>query len=145
MAAGAMLGTPACASQRKPVEKPVVIATPAEPGDGAPKPAPPEEPPTAEVPPAPVTPAPAMITLTIETNPPGSELYLDGKMVGTSPAKIEIAAGSADMVLRVVREGYADELRGFKAEADQNMMVEMKAVRARGTGSHKTGRGFILS
>ena len=144
VAAGAMLGTPACASQRKPPQEPVVIATPAAPYDGAPKPAPPEEPAVTAAP-APVTPVVAMVAFTVATTPPGADIYLDGKMVGRSPVRIEVPAGGAAVELRIVLEGYLDQQRIVKADDDQNVSFQLQAARPRGVGTHKTGRGFILS
>lgn len=161
VSAGAMLGG-ACA-KAPPAAEPVAAAPapPVEPTPPAPPPAP-EPAPVAEAPappPAPEPPPPpVMITVQVVSKPAGADVYLDDKLVGKTPLRLEVPQSSTEMNLKVTRKGYSDQLVSFTAEADQALEVKLEkpAKRPRGLGTigvgqggggtgKGVGRGFILS
>ncbi len=44
----------------------------------------------------------------VETDPPGAQIYLDGHLVGTTPAQVEVSRDEAHLVY-LKREGYRPE------------------------------------
>ena len=44
----------------------------------------------------------------VETDPPGAQIYLDGRMIGKTPMQVEVSRDAAHMVY-LKREGYRPE------------------------------------
>jgi hypothetical protein len=44
----------------------------------------------------------------VETDPPGAQIYLDGKLVGTTPAKLKVSR-EKDHMIYLKRDGYRPE------------------------------------
>jgi len=163
VSAGAMLGTAACGGQAMPPPAPVTAeAPPPAPEPEPPPPAPPPEPVVVAEPPPPAPPPePATIVVRVMSTPASADVYMDGKLVGKTPMEIQLPMGSADVNLKVQRDGYADKELVVKTEADQSLEVSLakqKKAKKRprggygtlghgsGTGSGRSeGRGFILS
>ncbi|MBZ0237766.1 MAG: PEGA domain-containing protein, partial [Deltaproteobacteria bacterium] len=103
-------------------------------------------------------PPPVMITVEVISKPAGADVYLDDKLVGRTPLRVEVPQSSTELNLKVMRKGYADQVVSFTAEADQSLEVKLvkPAKRPRGLGTigvggsgsgggKGVGRGFILS
>jgi hypothetical protein len=141
----------------EPAPTPVAAA----PEPPAPPPAPPPEPVVVAEPPEPAPPPePATITVRVMSTPAGADVYMDGKLVGKTPMEIQLPYHSADVNLKVQRDGYADKELVVKTESDQTLEVALgkkvaKKKRPRGVGTighgsgtgsgRSEGRGFILS
>lgn len=54
------------------------------------------------------------IAAQINSEPQGAEIYVDGKLVGSTPSKISIAAG--EHTLKIVRGGFKDWERNILVE-----------------------------
>jgi len=59
--------------------------------------------------------------LTIESNPPGAEVLIDGKSYGRTPATVSLPPGSRYVVLR--RDGYNTWSRELQAKPAESMTI----------------------
>jgi PEGA domain-containing protein len=86
------------------------------------QPPPPQPPPQQPRPQAPPEP-PRMGILTIESNPEAAEIYLDSKLVATTPVrKLRLTAGDHSITIR--KAGYLDWVRDFRVLDDADVTLQ---------------------
>jgi hypothetical protein len=90
-----------------------------------------------------------MITITVTSTPAGADVYIDGELRGRTPMRLELAQGSADVNVKVMRDGYLEQERTVTPEADAELAVALEKVQPRPRpprgGGKGVGRGFVLS
>jgi serine/threonine protein kinase len=95
--------------------EPVAVAAPApEPSPGAPLPV--EQ--------------PATVTLAVESNPPGAEVSIDGKQVGSTPFSTDLARTDEALTLTVSRRGFRPLTERMVPDADQKLILRLQPVAA---------------
>lgn len=62
-------------------------------------------------------------SLTVKSTPPGAEVLLAGRLIGKTPLKRPVWAGSYQMVLRT--DGFRDEERQLQVQAGQRPTIEV--------------------
>ncbi|HEY8427593.1 MAG TPA: protein kinase [Sandaracinaceae bacterium] len=116
-------------------QAPTVGTGPAHPGDpaafadpaaGADPAAPPAVPPTPPPDPAPV--APPEPRVTIQSDPPGAEVLLDGVMVGNTPAALPRPAAPQSVTLRM--RGYEESTVQVGPDSAETLSVTLERARA---------------
>lgn len=133
VAAGAMLGTPACGGKGKGPTTPAQGAIEMKPMPGA------------EV--GPVEPAPTTAKVVIETEPAGATIFIDGKEAGASPMQLELPLGAA-IEVKATLDGYLEKSSTVMPEPGRLIVVQYTlaaAPRPRSTGDRPIGRGFVLA
>jgi hypothetical protein len=111
-------------------EPPPVVAASAPPAPPpvAPAPAPPPAPPP--VPPPAAEPPPAMLTFTIDSEPPGADLRdAAGAHLGVTPLRVERAPADGEVRFVVSRRGHRDGAVTLRADRDGDARVTLPAVR----------------
>lgn len=138
VAAGAMLGTPACGGKGK---------GPTTPDQGAiemkPMPTEVEAPVAGTV----ADPATAEAMVVIETEPAGATITIDGKEVGVSPLTLTLPVG-APVEVQATLDGYLDKSTTVTPDPGRQTIVQYTLAakeRPRATSSRPIGRGFVLA
>ena len=149
VAAGAMLAIPACGKSSTGSTTGPVTSQPAEPVTAEPTE---PEPVTAEA--APVTPvapaAPMMITITVQSTPPGAKVYVDDEEQprGVTPLALELEQTDVDMQIRVMHDGYQERVETVTPSDSRVVEVALDKIQPRPRpprGGKSLGRGFVLS
>jgi serine/threonine-protein kinase len=110
-----------------PVEPPAtpVVSAPAEP----PKPTPaPVEPVRVAPTPRPTPPPPAVVTVSVDTTPPGATVELAGKFVGKTPFHGTLPRRDTGVALTVRLDGYVDDTVNVSADHAIIERFRLKAV-----------------
>ncbi|MEZ4438722.1 MAG: serine/threonine-protein kinase [Polyangiaceae bacterium] len=71
---------------------------------------------------------PATVQLTIDSDPSGARVTVDGEVVGTTPARTTLARGERDIRLAIEKEGYEAVERRLVPQADQLVHVALSRV-----------------
>ena len=79
--------------------------------------------------PAPIkTPPPSLVTITIETNPPGAQIYLDGQaQPQRTPARLSVPGKDKAMLL-LQKEGFEDSLQPISLRAAISLRLDLTAI-----------------
>jgi eukaryotic-like serine/threonine-protein kinase len=72
---------------------------------------------------------PAEVTLSVQTQPVGATVVLDGVTVGTTPLSLPLPRSSTVRELRVELSGFRPETRALVPERDAGFILEMQKVR----------------
>jgi eukaryotic-like serine/threonine-protein kinase len=76
---------------------------------------------------------PSIITLTIETNPPGAQIYLDGQVQAQqTPAQLTLPAKNK-VVLLLQKEGFEDNLQPISTHASLSLRLDLTALPTKGS------------
>jgi hypothetical protein len=61
---------------------------------------------------------PASLEMTIESDPPGAEIYVNGKKVGTAPLKVTIEGLSKEHKVVFIKNGYQTKIERVSISPD---------------------------
>jgi serine/threonine protein kinase len=67
----------------------------------------------------------AVVPLTIKSDPPGAEVYVDGRMVALAPASLMALVGK-ETTIRLVRSGFIEHIQKLVPERGQPVNVDIK-------------------
>lgn len=73
---------------------------------------------------------PAMVSLTVESIPPGAAVLVAGTRRGSTPCSIELARASDALTVVVSRSGFKRVAERVVPDADQKLVVHLQPVRA---------------
>jgi serine/threonine-protein kinase len=79
--------------------------------------------------PAVMPPAPAQVTLTVETDPPGAEVWRAGAILGTTPFTLRQAATAGEASFLLKKAGYDDAPLTIAADRDVSKRVTLVATK----------------
>ena len=61
---------------------------------------------------------PASLEMTIESDPPGAEIFVNGKKVGTAPLKVTIEGLSKEHTVVFIKNGYQTKIESVSISPD---------------------------
>jgi hypothetical protein len=61
---------------------------------------------------------PASLEMTIESDPPGAEIFVNGKKVGTAPLKVTIEGLSKEHTVVFIKNGYQTKIESVSITPD---------------------------
>lgn len=72
----------------------------------------------------PAVPAPARLSLRVNSQPPGAQVFLDGFLLGVAPVEAQVEAGNR--VLRLELEGYRPVQQGLNLQASGTRTITLE-------------------
>jgi serine/threonine-protein kinase len=79
-----------------------------------------------------VPPAPATVSVSVETEPNGAAIFVDGERRGETPAQIELPRSSAKHELRLQLDGFRDRIEPIAADVNQRLVLPLERARPAG-------------
>jgi serine/threonine protein kinase len=70
----------------------------------------------------------ASVHVSIETDPPGATVVVDGATSGTTPATLAVAKGATPRTLLLKKDGFVDDTETFTADVDQKLRFLLRPI-----------------
>jgi serine/threonine-protein kinase len=122
----ALLAVAAVLLLRDETPEPVAPAVRAVPVPIAVQPLPPRPPPP---PPPASVPAPVQAEISVESDPPGAAVWLDGQPVGATPLTTRLAADAREHTVKLELAGYRTEQRQVVADKNRALAIALRRAR----------------
>ena len=87
-------------------------------------------------------PTPIIGTLNVESTPSAADVYVDDKLVGTTPLKHDLIIGNHSVAIRKI--GYDDEIRKVAIEEDKTTSLNLQLMANAATVSVRVAEGFDI-
>jgi PEGA domain/SmpA / OmlA family len=71
--------------------------------------------------------APSVASVTLHSDPPGAEIYLDGQLIGSTPSTLQVPAGNHQLSLKL--SGYQDWVRDVRVLAGSEVNFAPKLAK----------------